>query len=81
MARTVRLLAPIERNDSGWIVHPMLLGREAALTKRFLDDNGFELALEVPMDSIPEYFQEAIKTVESEPRFLLVVCQEQGREP
>lgn len=81
MARTVRLLAPIERSDSGWIVHAMLLGEEAALAKLLLEHNGFELALEVPMDSVPEYFQGAIKTLESEPRFFLVVWQEESREP
>jgi hypothetical protein len=82
MARPkVRLLAQIEESDSGWTVHPILLGDEAALAKRFLDDNGFELALEVPMESVPEYFQGAIKTLEFEPRFFLVVWQEEDREP
>jgi len=58
----------------------MLLGEEAALAKLLLEDNGFELAREVPMESVPEYFQGAIKTLESEPRFFLVVWHEDGRE-
>jgi hypothetical protein len=67
------VVAPIKERDSRWTAFPILLGEEAKSTKRFLDDNGFEPALEVPMKGLPRHFQGAIKTREPEPRYFLVL--------
>ena len=70
-----RVVAPVERREDGWSVHPFLLGAEATAAKRMLSESGFEDAPEVPMENVPEYFESAIKTHEQDSRYFLVVWQ------
>ena len=71
----LRVVAPLEKRESDWIVHPFLLGEEAASMKRILDEIGFDRAPEVPMERVPEYFEDAIKTRDLDSRYFLVVWQ------
>lgn len=71
----LRVVAPIELRESEWIVHPFLLGEEAASVKRSLDGSGFDMAPEVPMERVPEYFQSAIKSRDHDSKYFLVVWQ------
>lgn len=75
-----RVVAPVEKREDGWCVYPFLLGAEATAAKRMLAESGFVDAPEVPMESVPDYFESAIKTHEEDSRYFLVVWQRDRRD-